>query len=318
MSQKSIRAKSFTKSKDHICQHTYSKTIHSYGRYQLNRCLECGIIFSAKFKSVDPNSVYVNYYQNETPIRFRFGIEFIVKAFRLFRAFKLFTIDPHAKKILDIGSGRGYTLLFLRKYFNYDKTVGTQIEKHAYNFSKNVLKLEIYDKDLLDLNLPKNSFDFVTILHVLEHVKYPEEYIVKIKSLLKKDGHVVIEVPNFDSWTRRFCQEYWLGLDLKYHLYFFNKMSLCGLLQSHGFKIQKVHTFSLEYSTFTSVQSIVSWITKTDSVFFNLIQGNTSRKNTLPHILLFALLTLPVFLINLLLYFSDSGEDLLVVATNDK
>jgi len=314
MIPKSIQAKSFPKSKKNVCTHSNCKTIHTYGAYRLNKCLDCGIMFSSQLKSADPNSVYVNYYQNETPIRFRFGIEFIVKAFRLLRAFRLYTINPQAKSILDIGSGRGFTLYYLKKYFGYKKTVGTQIEKNAYLFSKNKLGLDIYNKDLLDFSLPSNSFDLVTIMHVLEHVKYPEKYVIKIKSLLKKNGMIVIEVPNYDSWTRRFCNGYWLGLDLKYHLYFFNKKSLCSLLKKHGFKILKTHTFSLEYSTFTSAQSIVSWLTKSDSVFFNMLQGRKQNNKTMTHILLIALVALPAFFINLILYFSDFGEDLLIVA----
>lgn len=277
----------------------------------------CQIIFSGKYKDINPNSVYKNYYQNEIPTRFHFGIELIIKAFRLFRAFRLFSINPSAQSILDIGSGRGYTLYYLKKYFGYKVTAGTQLENNAYLFSKNKLGLQIFNKDLLDLNIPDLRFDFVTMWHVLEHVKYPENYIIKIKHLLKNKGRVILEVPNFNSWTRRLLNKYWLGLDLNYHLYFFDKNSLSKLLEKHGFRILKTHFFSLEYSTFTSAQSIVNWVTKTENVFFNTLQRKNTTKNIIVHIVLITITAIPAFIINLLLYFSDLGEDLLIIAERD-
>lgn len=317
MFQRSIQTKSFRDSKS-ICKHINFTPVFFVGKYRLNKCRSCNIIFSNKWTSLDSRSAYIDYYRNETPMRFRFGIEVVIKAFRLFRAFKIYTISPHAKSILDIGSGRGYTLYFLKKYFRYKRVVGTQIEKNAYLYSKNILGLEIHDKDLLDINLKKNEFDFVTLWHVLEHVKKPEQYIIKIKSALKDGGQLIIEVPNFNSWTRKFCHKYWLGLDLKYHLFFFDKETLTSLLEKHGFSIQRVHTFSLEYSTFTSAQSIVSWLTRSNNIFFNYLQTGKSKNNILLHVFLIILISPIALVVNLLLYRSNLGEDMLIVARNQK
>lgn len=132
--------------------------------------------------------------------------------------------------------------------------------------------MKIYEKDLLEINFGNNKFDIISIWHVLEHVQKPEEYIKKIYSLLKNNGKLLIEVPNFNAWTRKLTGKYWLGLDLEYHLYFFTPESLSTLLKKYGFKIDFVRTFSLEYSTFTSVQSLISWITKTDHFFSSIFK----------------------------------------------
>jgi len=298
-----------------LCKHRQIETINEYNGIKLLRCDRCHLVISSKYlKGFNPHKVYRNYYRNEVSTKFVSGVEYIIKTFRFFRAFKLFTINPQAKSILDIGSGRGYTLYFLKKYYGYTRTAGIQIEKNSYNFSKNRLGLEMYNKDLLQMNLKSSSFNFVTMWHVLEHVKHPEKYIVKMRSLLKNNGRMVIEVPNFNSWTRKICGKYWLGLDPKYHLYFFDRNSLTKLLRQHSLSIQKTQTFSLEYSTFTSTQSIVSRLTNTDHVFFNYIQGGKFNLNIILHIFLFIVVAPVSFVINIFLYKSDYGEDLLVIA----
>jgi len=257
--------------------------------------------------------VYKNYYKKETGGRFLFGVEYIVKAFRLARALKIFFIKPNAKSILDIGSGRGWTLYFLKKYFKYRIAVGTQISENAYKFSKEKLRLEIYDKDLLELNF-SNKFDIITLWHVLEHISDPEMYLEKIHKLLDDHGLLLIEVPNFNSWARKLTKNHWLSLDIKHHLIFFTPAALVNLLNEYNFKVKSLNTFSLEYSTFTSVQSIVNLITNSDDYFFEWLQkGNFSPKIIL-HMLLFAILFPICFLVNLMLFFSKNGEVINIIA----
>ena len=273
------------------------------------------MVYSSKLRSIqDETELYKKFYKNEVPARFRFGLEYIVRQLRLFRAYKLKTLFPKAKSILDIGSGRGFTLYFLRKYFGYQQVVGTQLCSTAVKYSREKLGLTIFDKDLLKINFGKKKFDVITLWHVLEHVREPDKYIRKIYSLLNRGGRIIIEVPNYNSWSRKLTEMYWLGMDLKYHLFFFTPETLKNMLKKNRFVIYKKNTFSFEYSTFLSTQSLVSRITKTDQLFFSWLQAKKEGYFVLPHLILFVFLGPISFLINLLLYFSNSGEVLFIVA----
>jgi 2-polyprenyl-3-methyl-5-hydroxy-6-metoxy-1,4-benzoquinol methylase len=301
-----------------ICDH--KKGIKSYQFYGLPiyRCRDCNIIFTEKYgKDMDVKGIYQDYYRNEISGRFCSWIEYIIRTFRFFRALKIFTIYPQAKSILDVGSGRGFMLYYLKKYYGYQRAAGTQISENAYEFSKNRLHLEIYNKDLLELFQNKDTFDIITLWHVLEHVTQPEKYIEKIYSLLDRRGKLIIEVPNFSSWTRRFTGKYWLGLDINYHITFFTPESLSNILKKHGFKVNAIHTFSLEYSTFLSAQSFVSLFTRSNHLFFQYLQNGNFSLRLIPHIFLFVLINPVCFLINILLYFSKCGEVLLVTSEKD-
>jgi SAM-dependent methyltransferase len=297
------------------CSHQGYREVLRSGNQPLYRCDACGLVFNKRYNNdFDARSLYKDYYRNEIGGRFSFGIEYLIRAFRFFRAFKIFTAYPYAKSILDIGSGRGFVLYYLKKYFRFKKAVGIQISKNACEFSRNKLGLEIIENDFLDIQFGDAKFDLVTLTHVLEHVIKPERYIEKIFSILSDHGQLIIEVPNFNSWTRYLCGEYWLGLDLDYHVTFFTPDSLGNILRRYGFKIRAVRNFSLEYSSFISAQSLTSLITKTRHIFFEFIQKPSFSPMLLPQILLFFVLFPTCLLVNLLLYSSRKGEILFIKA----
>jgi len=299
-----------------ICQNKNYKIILETKGYKLCKCLSCDLIFSHKNKEKEnPKEIYSNYYKKEAASRFGNIVESIVKIFRFMRAYKIHNLNPKFKSILDIGSGRGWILYFLKKYFKYNITVGTQISENAYKFSKEKLNLEIYNKDLLQLSF-NNKFDVISILHVLEHVENVELYVEKIHELLNVKGMLFIEVPNFNSWARILTGKHWLALDLKHHLAFFTPPSLVKLLKKYNLETKKIRTFSLEYSTFTSTQSVVNLITNSDSYFFEWLQDQNRIFNLkiIWHTFLFTILFLPCFLINFCLYFSKNGEVITIVA----
>jgi len=302
-----------------ICTHDNKKKIYAFDSTSIWQCADCAIIFSEKGrKPFDSKELYnTYYYKNEIAGRFNWWLELVVKAFRFFRAFKIFTISPCARSILDIGSGRGFMLYYLKKFYRYNRAAGTQISRGAFEFSRDKLGLEMYDRDLLELDFPDASFDLVTLWHVFEHIREPERYLKKIRNMLTTKGKLVIEVPNFGSWTRKLTGRYWLGLDVEYHIHFFTPATLCALLKKHGFRIRLVHTFSLEYSTFISAQSLISLLTRSDQFFFRYLQIEKEIKinaRVFGHLLLFLLVSPLCFIINILLFFSRKGEVLLVIA----
>jgi SAM-dependent methyltransferase len=300
-----------------ICIHAERDVAYSLSGLDIFQCRTCGLLRREVTEAdLAPQELYSDYYlKNQLVTRFRFGIENFINAFRLFRAFKVWTIDPSAKSILDIGCGRGLTLYYLKKYFGYKRTVGTQPSLDAYLFARDTLKLEVFRDDLIELNFDKESFAVISIVHVLEHLPYPERYLLECKRLLKKDGALIIEVPNHDSWSRTLAGQYWLGYDLKNHISFFDQRSLTTLLTQAGFKINLRRTFSLEYSTFISTQGIVSRLRGTDNELFNWLQGLRDRPHVVEFIL-FVLIAPLAFLVNMLLYFSSRGEVLLVRAVH--
>lgn len=298
-----------------ICLHEKCDGVFVVSNTEIVKCSSCNLVRARVIgeNGINKKEIYRNYYDQETGGRFNFGVEYLVKLFRFFRAVNIYMLRPKAESILDIGSGRGWMLYFLKKYFKYTTVVGTQISIPAYEFSKEKLKLEIYNHDLLDINWNK-KFDIITLWHVLEHVDFPELYIQKIYVLLNKDGLLVLEVPNFNSWTSVLTKKYWLALDLKYHLTFFTPETLIDLLKKYNFKIVGFNTFSLEQSTFTSAQSLVNFFTKTNNYIFNWLQTGGFQPMIIIHLFIFLILFPICFIINFIMYYSKKGEVIHIIA----
>jgi 2-polyprenyl-3-methyl-5-hydroxy-6-metoxy-1,4-benzoquinol methylase len=298
-----------------ICAHRDRILLAAYDPVDLILCTSCGIVFSSRMneKSAKAES-YDDFYDKTGAKRFRFGVESLVRLFRMGRAVFLTFLAPHARTILDVGSGRGWMLHDLKKKYHFRRTAGIQISRPAVEFSRKVLGLEIFDRDLLEAGFGRSRFDIVTLWHVLEHVQRPQETIMRCRQLLNPGGLLVVEVPNFNSWTCPWTLPCWLGFDPCHHMTFFTQSSLTSLLERNGFDIRRTRTFSLEYSTFFSAQSILDRLTGEDQFFYRWLQVPSFSVKALIHLMLFCLLAPPCLLINLALFWTHRGEVLRVVA----
>lgn len=112
------------------------------------------------------------------------------------------------KKILEIGGGRNTLLNFFPKS-----------EKWLVDFSiikKKLNNINIIKKNFEYTNIKKNYFDYIIFFHTLEHIEDPKKFILKINSLLKKDGRIILEVPNLNFYLAQ----------KPYHAFFFQHVSI--------------------------------------------------------------------------------------------
>jgi 2-polyprenyl-3-methyl-5-hydroxy-6-metoxy-1,4-benzoquinol methylase len=99
-------------------------------------------------------------------------------------------------KLLDIGTNMGF---FLRKAREGGFEVeGVEPSPSLSEIARENWGLKIHTCFLEKANLPTNSFDVITLIDVLEHVTNPQELLSSCFDLLKKDGILVIKVPNGD------------------------------------------------------------------------------------------------------------------------
>lgn len=141
-------------------------------------------------------------------------------------------------RILDIGCGTGGFLSEMQKE-GWD-VYGCDIYPDACDTAKKESGLKnVYNEDILFLNFPEKFFDIITLWHVLEHLTNPQEALKKINYLLKEDGILIIESPDFSSWQSRFFRDKWYALDLPRHLYQFSPEVLERILESAGVRIFK-------------------------------------------------------------------------------
>jgi 2-polyprenyl-3-methyl-5-hydroxy-6-metoxy-1,4-benzoquinol methylase len=88
--------------------------------------------------------------------------------------------------------------------------------------------------------LETNSFDAITMWHVLEHVHDLHGYLQTYLRILKRDGRLIIAVPNYTSYDAAVYKNYWAAYDVPRHLYHFSPASMQVLLEQKGFLLEAV------------------------------------------------------------------------------
>ncbi len=150
-----------------------------------------------------------------------------------------------AGKILDVGCGRGYFLLACRKY-GYE-VEGVDITAAAASHVQGEFKIKVYIGEFDKLDFGTDSYDAITMWHSLEHTADPNSYLIKVRQLLKDDGILIVDVPNYGGHDARMKWQNWPHWDLPYHFYHFTKNSLLALLKKHNFIVIREKDYLSEY-----------------------------------------------------------------------
>lgn len=136
--------------------------------------------------------------------------------------------------LLDIGAGTGDFLLEAKNQgWN---TIGIEPSEKAKN---SAIGKGIDFADNLE-QLGNNSFDVITMWHVLEHVPDLENQIVTLKRLLKKNGTIIIAVPNYKSYDAKYYGEFWAAYDVPRHLWHFSKIAIEKLFAQQNIRLIKI------------------------------------------------------------------------------
>ncbi|MEO7977869.1 class I SAM-dependent methyltransferase [Flavobacterium sp.] len=142
--------------------------------------------------------------------------------------------QPQKGKILDIGAGTGDFLLKAKN--NGWETVGVEPSERAKNIA---IQKGISFVEAINV-LENNSFDLITMWHVLEHVPNLELQIQELKRLLKPTGTLIVAVPNFKSYDAKHYGEFWAAFDVPIHFWHFSKKAIQSLFAKVDMKLEKV------------------------------------------------------------------------------
>jgi 2-polyprenyl-3-methyl-5-hydroxy-6-metoxy-1,4-benzoquinol methylase len=139
--------------------------------------------------------------------------------------------------ILDVGAG---TAAFLNtmKLASWNCT-GIEPDKSAREKALELYGIHLQQAEEID-SLPSETFDAITLWHVLEHVHELHKYVEQLKNLLSPDGKLFIAVPNYTSGDEKIYDKYWAAYDVPRHLYHFSPKSLEMLLNTHGLRVEKI------------------------------------------------------------------------------
>ncbi len=102
--------------------------------------------------------------------------------------------------LLDVGAGIGQFLHHAKPFFA--DLQGTEVSGSALRVAREQYGLELHPGQVEELPLTLESFDNITLFHVLEHVPDPVKLVQRCNTLLRPGGVLTIAVPNdVLAWT---------------------------------------------------------------------------------------------------------------------
>lgn len=234
------------------------KNINILGKFSLFKCNNCdGIFLNPQPSSKESEKFYPeeNYYslgkiQDEkcsikTRIKMKLYNLYFSKNKNLFKRaifspIKFMIRGTNIRKdgkLLDVGCGSGQFLYEM-------KSLGLDIcgiEPGNFNEEGNKkYDLNIKKMDIKSARYPKDSFDIITLNHVLEHLNNPNETLYEINRVLKKEGTFILGIPNTNSLAYKIFGKNWYQLDIPRHVINYSNKNIHILLGKNGFKIQKI------------------------------------------------------------------------------
>jgi SAM-dependent methyltransferase len=197
---------------------------------QIQSCNHCGFVFTnPQFSSDEYDEIYKNAPgPSDSTVTLDEG-----DARRFRRLAKNVRSDVgRFGRFLDFGCGRGGFLLAM----NDPMGIGFEVGEPA---ASSVGPSQVTTGKFLDVSggpgFEKGSFDLITAFDVFEHLPNLDEYVEVLSGLLKPGGHLVITVPDVDSWNARLAGARW-NMYLLEHLWYFNRETLKTFMKRAGFR----------------------------------------------------------------------------------
>lgn len=207
------------------------------------QCQHCSFVFIPPYYR---KQLTYHQYKDESVLnQIRAGNDWVkIQRHRL--RFKLIQKYKPSGKLFDLGVGWGH-FLYTGKLLGYD-TSGIEISEMPYTYAKEDLKLNVQHIDFFDYPNEEAKYDLLTMWDVLEHIDDCDKVLEKCSKMLKKDGIIVIQVPQIDSYFAKKYKEKWkmMGLD---HVNYFSKRTITDLLSQYGFEVKTIKS-SLEIKLF--------------------------------------------------------------------
>ncbi|MEK6731512.1 MAG: class I SAM-dependent methyltransferase [Pseudomonadota bacterium] len=207
------------------------------------RCENCGLVFLNKTDHIDHD------YYKETYTEEQFSnmsLEMYLNEYyqdNKRQADKILPLITNCS-YLDVGCGAGGVLRLVREHCSAACGVELQTKWREELIQQGFIVFDQLSK------VKDQSVDVASVFHVLGHVHCPVEFLREIKSKIKPNGKLIIEIPNANDALLLLydCKAFSSFIYLSPHLFIFNPSTLELLFKKAGFKqwtIQQVQRYPL-------------------------------------------------------------------------
>lgn len=199
-------------------------------------CINCGLVWvdpqptierTEKFYASEYRKQYKKAFQPKHKHCYRETLRAIDRNTRFLSVYR------DGMRVLDVGAGAGFFAYVLQRIGILID--GIEPNEEYANYARSNLHLNTIRTGFLRDLTTENQYDLITINHVFEHLPNPREAMVQMHKLLKKGGHVLMEIPNIEATYHAPNKIFHVG-----HLYWYNPNTIRALALQLGFLIDDI------------------------------------------------------------------------------
>jgi len=257
---------------------------HSNKEYNFFICKICNLVFLNPRPSLKElkryyTDIYLPYRGSSAWGKYKKLVDFSQQRLDIKRAklLKQYSSPNKASSILDIGCGKP-TFLETCNHFFKSSLYGIDFSNNGWKREQDRFKklnLKVGDIDVLEKNF---SPDIITLWHYLEHDYYPNKTLKKLASISNINTTLYIEVPNYDSLSRKKYEQNWAGFHTPRHTFLFSPKNIEILLNKNGWQVELIdlkgtlNPYVLDWMSEMEIKKI-DWSKSMENRFWNYFHG---------------------------------------------
>lgn len=218
-------------------------------KYNFDRCNACGLVFLNP--RVDETELRQFYTASYLPYRVEEAwgkyASFVKQDQRQIDKARVQRLIKHnnlsmQSRILDIGCGKPTFLVSLRNSIQAN-LIGLDFSDEGWKNERNSYhNIDLRTGEIADLGNEK-PMDIITMWHYLEHDYQPQQHLKQLLNYSHAHTRLIVEVPNFNSYTRNKFGKHWSGYHTPRHTALYSPKNIELMLKNSGWQVDQILTY---------------------------------------------------------------------------
>ena len=257
---------------------------HQPTTYNFDRCGDCGLVFlNPRLDETELESFYTAAY---LPYRVETAwgkyASFVKQDQHYIDQARVKRLREHhaltsQSRILDVGCGKPNFLACLRKQTTAN-LMGLDFSDEGWKHEpEKYADIDLRVGEVANLKIEKRV-DVITMWHYLEHDYQPQLHLQQLLGISHPKTKLIVEVPNFESYTRRKFGQHWAGYHTPRHTALYSPNNIALLLKKSGWQVEKIltygtlHPYTLHWMSRMEQQGI-DWNSSMENRFIEFLVG---------------------------------------------
>lgn len=253
-------------------------------KYNFDRCNDCGLVFLNP--RVDETELRQFYTASYLPYRVEEAwgkyASFVKQDQRQIDKARVQRLIKHnnlsmQSRILDIGCGKPTFLASLRNSTQAN-LIGLDFSDEGWkNECNSYHNIDLRTGEIADLGNEK-PMDIITMWHYLEHDYQPQQHLKQLLNYSHEHTCLIVEVPNFNSYTRNKFGKHWSGYHTPRHTALYSPKNIELMLKNSGWQVDQILTYgtlnpyTLHWMS-RMEQKGINWSASMESKFIGYVFG---------------------------------------------